>query len=117
MLAALVLLSLVGCGGGADTPACPPPLLGSCTNHTGIFCTEYAGVPDAGAGALQSSCKGDPGEPDIWSASGCSHAGVQGACKRMQQGMCVAVWVKVPGDARAQAMNMCAAQGGTWVEP
>ena len=48
LVLAMVLL-LAGCGGGSDTPACPPPLVGSCTNHTGLFCTEYAGVPTAGA--------------------------------------------------------------------
>jgi len=116
LLAALVLLALSGCG-GAETPACPPPLLGSCSSHTGLYCTEYAGVPPAGSAAIMSSCKGDPGEPDIWSSSGCSHAGAVGACKAMQQGVCAAVWVKIPGDARAEAMSMCAARGGTWVEP
>jgi hypothetical protein len=116
---ALVVLFLAGCGGGSDTPACPPPLVGSCTNHTGLFCTEYAGVPTPGPEALMASCKGDPDEPDIWSTSGCSHAGALGACKKMQGGLCVAVWLKVPADAntRAQAVSTCAAQGGTWVDP
>jgi len=125
-LLAVIVLCLAGCGGGSDTPACPPPLVGSCTNHTGLFCTEYAGVPMSDAGestpvseTLMAACKGDPGEPDIWSSSGCSHAGALGACKRMQGNLCVAVWLKVPADAntRAQAVSMCAAQGGTWVDP
>jgi hypothetical protein len=118
--AVLVMLSLAGCGGGSDTPACPPPLVGSCTNHTGFFCTEYSGVPTPGPEALMSKCKGDPDEPDIWSSSGCSHAGALGACRQMQGGLCVALWLKLPAtdaNTRAMAVSMCTATGGTWVEP
>jgi hypothetical protein len=116
IVAALTLL-VAGCGGGGGT-ACPPPLVGSCTSHTGFYCTEYAGVPSPGPEALMSSCKGDPGEPDVWSSSGCNLPGALGACKRMQGQVCVAVWLKDPGvaNARSQAQSMCAAQGGTWVE-
>jgi hypothetical protein len=116
IVAALAALLLTSCGGGGGT-ACPPPLVGSCTNHTGLFCTEYAGVPSPAAEAQMSSCKGDPGEPDVWSKSGCNLPGALGACKRMQGETCVAVWVKDPGVASfaAQAQQMCAAQGGTWV--
>jgi hypothetical protein len=118
IIAAVVLL-VAGCGGGGGMPACPPPLVGSCTNHTGLFCTEYSGVPSPGPAAIMSQCKGDPGEPDLWSTSGCNQNGALGACKQMQAGLCVAVWLKVPGDAstKAQAQSMCAAQGGTWVDP
>jgi hypothetical protein len=115
----VLLVVLAGCGSGSETPACPPPLVGSCTNHTGLFCTEYSGVPTPGPEVLMSRCKGDPDEPDVWSTSGCSHSGALGACKNMQQGLCVAVWLKLPpGSAtREQAVSMCAAQGGTWVDP
>jgi hypothetical protein len=117
---AVALLMLVGCGGGGgESPACPPPLVGSCTNHSGLFCTEYSGVPSPGAAAVMSICKGDPAKPDVWSAQGCDQAGALGACRQMQNGLCVAVWLKVPGDAntKAQAQSMCASMGGTWVEP
>jgi hypothetical protein len=120
VIAAVVLVSLAGCGGGGSgSPACAPPLVGSCTSHTGFFCTEYAGVPTPGPEALMSRCKGDPDAKDIWSASGCDQSGALGACMRMEAGLCVAVWLKTPGDAsiKAQAQSMCAAQGGTWVEP
>jgi len=116
--AALSLLLLASCGGGGGGSACPPPLVGSCTNHTGFFCTEYAGVPSPGPEALMASCKGDPGEPDTWSSSGCNLSGALGACKRTQGQLCVAVWIALPPGAgtREQAMSMCAAQGGTWVD-
>jgi hypothetical protein len=116
----VAVLFLVGCGGGAETPACPPPLFGSCTNHSGLFCTEYAGVPEPAQAAVMSSCKGDPGEPDVWSTSGCSHAGALGACRSMQGAQCAAVWLKLPvsdANTRAEAIRMCTMRGGTWVEP
>ena len=120
MVAALVLLSLAGCGDGSDTPACPPPLVGSCTNHSGFFCTEYAGPLMSGGVDPMALCKGDPDEPDTWSMSGCSHAGALGACRRMQGNLCVALWLKVPAvdpNTRNQAISMCTAMGGSWVEP
>lgn len=117
MRLAMVVLFLVGCG-GSDEPACPPPLVGSCTNHTGIFCTEYAGVPSPGPEAIMSRCKGDPDEMDTWSSGGCNQAGALGACRRMEGNLCVAVWLKLPDSAstRSQAQSMCAAQGGTWIQ-
>src|SRR6185436_2432880 len=78
MTAGPIELATVSCdrgsctSGGSGSPVCPPPLVGSCTNHTGYFCTEYAGVPPAGVEAVMSSCKGDPDDKDTWSSSGCN---------------------------------------------
>lgn len=112
-----VALLVAGCG-DSDTPACPPPLVGSCTSHTGLFCTEYAGVPSPGPEAVMARCQGDPDEKDTWSSAGCNQSNAIGACKRMEAGLCVAVWLKVPADpnTEAQLKSMCAGQGGTWVD-
>ena len=117
-VAVVALLLLAGCGGGSSGPACPPPLVGSCTNHSGFFCTEYSGVPSPGPEALMNACKGDPDAKDTWSPAGCNQGDKLGACKRMQGGLCVAVWVKAePGIlTRDEAVMMCAEQKGTWVD-
>ena len=88
---------------------------GSCRNGTGLFCSEYAGVPAATLTALMEQCTADPDEPGTWSSNGCTHSGAVGGCGDMQSGACVAVWLYV-GTA-AQAMTSCAEQGGTWINP
>jgi hypothetical protein len=112
-----VALVVTSCGGSGGRPACGPSLNGACLQGGGLFCTEYAGVPDVVLTPIMEQCtEADPDdEPGTWSPDGCPHAGAVGACKEEQSGSCVAVWLYV-GDA-ATGRSMCSAQGGTWVSP
>jgi hypothetical protein len=109
------LAAACGDGGGG---ACQP-LSGACTQVSGLVCTEYGGLPAEGVSAIMSSCtEPDPDGANTWSTNGCSHANAGGACKKVQNGLCVAVWLYgAAGANTAQAKQACAAQGGTWVNP
>jgi hypothetical protein len=118
LLAVVLLLVALGCGGSDGAPACGPPLDGACMRRTGTFCTEYAGLPAAGAAPIMTSCtRPDPDGANTWSPSGCSHANSIGACRQMQAGACVAVWLYGSSALAAEAQRQCAQQGGTWVSP
>jgi hypothetical protein len=108
---------VVGCGGGGGS-ACES-LSGSCTQATGLFCTEYGGVPADQLATIMSSCtRADPDGKSTWSSSGCNTGNSIGACKKTQGGVCVAVWLSSSiGGVAAEAMKMCSDQGGTWVSP
>jgi hypothetical protein len=117
MSVATLAVLLASCGGDDGEPACGPPLSGSCTSHTGFYCTEYAGVPDAALAAIMASCTraDSDGKQGQWSSGGCSHSGATGACKQMQAGTCAAVWLYIASASEGQ--KQCTAQGGTWVDP
>jgi hypothetical protein len=111
----IAVLGLAGCGGGGGA-ACSS-LAGSCT-QTGLFCTEYGGLPTEAVASVMMSCKGDADRKATWSTSGCEHSGSIGACVRMQQGACVAVWLYGSASGLAdQAKSMCSSMQGTWVDP
>jgi hypothetical protein len=117
---ALFLLAS-SCGSSSDgpshAPACTIPLNGSCTHRTGLFCTEYAGVPEPALTAIISSCTrvDSDGKQGTWSTAGCARTNAVGGCTQSQGGTCVAAWFYA-GDA-AGIMSQCASQGGTWVNP
>jgi hypothetical protein len=116
--AAITFGLLASCGGGGGERACSGALTGSCTNGTGLFCVEYAGIPQAGVAPLMESCIGDAqdSDPGVWSSTeGCQRAGAVGACKEEQSGTCAAVWFYA--GTSADFKPMCASMGGTWVGP
>jgi hypothetical protein len=117
----LGVVATCGSGGGGGKPACGPPLSGSCINGEALFCTEFAGVPEAQVPVIMQSCSSDPGdpEPDIWSSTeGCSRSGKVGGCKAEQNGICVAVWYpSFAAGAEAELRRICGEMGGTWLNP